>query len=96
MEKTKSNLSSETTTGLNPLQDHGIAVDIKFILSRITKIKVDKRLVTQKRYTVNFVYNNHPWDPKIVAVVDRCSLFRGHLFNKSSQRDLKMVVVIKR
>jgi len=23
------------------------------------------------------VYNDHPWAPKIVAVVDRWSLFRG-------------------
>ncbi len=28
------------------------------------------------------VYNDHPWDPKIVAVVDKWSLFRGHLHNK--------------
>ena len=27
--------------------------------------------------TVKPVYNDHPWDPKIVAVVDRWSLFRG-------------------
>ena len=26
--------------------------------------------------TVKPVYNDHPWDPKIVAVVDRWSLFR--------------------
>ena len=36
----------------------------------------------QKTYTVKPVYNDHPWDPKIVAVVDRWSLFRGHLSNK--------------
>ncbi len=27
--------------------------------------------------TVKLVYNDHPRDPKFVAVVDRCSLFRG-------------------
>jgi hypothetical protein len=27
--------------------------------------------------TVKLVYNDHPWDPKFVAVVDRWSLFRG-------------------
>jgi hypothetical protein len=43
--------------------------------------------------TVKLVYNDHPWDPKIVAVVDRWSLFRGHLCNKSPKWDLKMVVV---
>ncbi len=46
--------------------------------------------------TVKPVYNNHPWDPKIVAVVDRWSLFRGQLCNKSFSRDQKMVVVIDR
>ncbi len=29
------------------------------------------------RYTVKPVYNHHPWDPKLEAVVDRWSLFRG-------------------
>ena len=28
-------------------------------------------------YTVKPVYNDYPWDPKIVAVVDRLSLIRG-------------------
>ncbi len=28
------------------------------------------------------VYNDHPWDPKIVAVVDKWSLFRGYLSKK--------------
>ncbi len=28
--------------------------------------------------TVKLVYNDHPWDPNIVAVVDRWSLFSGH------------------
>ena len=46
--------------------------------------------------TVKLVYNDHPRDPKIVAVVDRWSLFRGHLCNKSSEWDLKMVVVVDR
>ncbi len=40
------------------------------------------------------MYNDHPWDPKKVAAVDRWSLFRGHLRNKSSKWDLKKVVVI--
>ncbi len=33
-------------------------------------------------YTVKPVYNRHPWDPKIEAVVDRWSLFRGGLYYK--------------
>jgi hypothetical protein len=47
-------------------------------------------------YTVKPVYNDHPWDPNIVAVVDRWSLYRGHLCNKSPNWDLKMLVVIDR
>ncbi len=31
-------------------------------------------------YAVKPVYNGHPRDPKIVAVVDRCSLSRGSLY----------------
>jgi len=46
--------------------------------------------------TVKPVYNDHPRDPKIVAVVDRWSLFRGHLCSKSLKWDLKIVVVIDR
>ncbi len=39
------------------------------------------------------VYNERrPWDPKIVAVVDKWSL----LFNKSEKRDSKVVVVVDR
>ena len=30
------------------------------------------------------MYNDHPWDPKIVAVIDRWSLFRGHFWYESS------------
>ena len=33
--------------------------------------------------TIKPVFNDHPWDPKIVAVVDSWSLFRGHLCNKT-------------
>jgi len=40
--------------------------------------------------------NDHPWDQKFVAVVDRRSLFRGHLCGESSKWDLKLVVVICR
>jgi len=47
-------------------------------------------------YTVKFVYNDQPWDHKIVAVVDSLSLFRGRLCSKSLLWDRKMVVVIDR
>ncbi len=44
-------------------------------------------------FTVKPVYNDHPWDQKIVAVVDKWSLFRGYLCNKSSKYGLGIVVV---
>ncbi len=47
-------------------------------------------------FTFKPVYNDHPWDPKIVAVVDKWSLFRGHSCNKAPNWDLKMVVAIRR
>ncbi len=40
------------------------------------------------------VYNDHPRDPRIVAIFERCSLFRGHLSSKSSKWSHKTVVVI--
>jgi hypothetical protein len=33
--------------------------------------------------TVKPVYNGHPWDLKIEAVVDRWPLFRGSLYYKN-------------
>jgi hypothetical protein len=46
--------------------------------------------------TVKLLYNDHPWDPKKVAVVDRWSLFSGHLCSKSLKWDLKIVGVTDR
>jgi hypothetical protein len=46
--------------------------------------------------TVKPVYNDHPRDPKIVAVVDRWSLLGGHLCYKRSNWDLKTVAVVDR
>ncbi len=43
-------------------------------------IKKNKRNKRNKRHTVKPVYNGHPWDPKIEAVVDRWPLFRGSLY----------------
>ncbi len=37
------------------------------------------------------MYNDHPWDPKMMVVVDRVSVERSLLL-KSSDWDLKMVV----
>jgi hypothetical protein len=46
--------------------------------------------------TVKPVYNDHPWDPKIVVVVVKWSLFRGNFCYKTSKWDLRIVVVIDR
>jgi hypothetical protein len=46
--------------------------------------------------TVKHEYNDHPTDPIMVAVVDRCSLFRGRLYFKSANWDLKIVVAVDR
>ncbi len=53
-------------------------------------------LCKPKLYTVKPVYNDHPRDPKIVAAVDRWSLFGGHLCHKRSNWDLKTVAVVDR
>jgi len=47
-------------------------------------------------HTVKLEYNDHLWDLKIVAVIDRWLLFKGRLCSKSPKWDLKMVVVIGR
>ncbi len=46
--------------------------------------------------TVKPVYNDHPWNKKILAIVDRWSLFRGHFYNKVWNLDFKMVVIMDR
>ena len=38
--------------------------------------------ICQFSSTVKPVYNGHPWDPKIEAVVDRWPLFRGSVYYK--------------
>jgi len=51
--------------------------------TQILKREIWNFLLTQlhhrrnKWHTVKLVYNDHPWDPKFVAVVDWWSLFRG-------------------
>ncbi len=47
-------------------------------------------------YTVKPVYNSHPWDPKIEAVVDRWSLFRGSLYYTVCNWDHKIEAVVAR
>ena len=46
--------------------------------------------------TVKPLYNDHPWDPRVVAVVDRWSLFRCHLSNRNWKWGHKVVVVVDR
>ncbi len=52
--------------------------------------------ICKKQSAVKLVYNDHPWDPKIVAVVVRWSLFRGNFCYKTAKWDLKIVVFIDR
>jgi len=53
-------------------------------------------------YTVKLVYNDHPWDPKFVVIVDRWSLFRGKFMLWNLKMGLQnggrcwQVVVIRR
>ncbi len=47
-------------------------------------------------YTVKSVYNDHPWDSKILVVVDRWLLLKGNFSNEYSNWDFKMVVVVDR
>ncbi len=58
--------------------------------------KIGDGIIVLKAYTVKPVYNEHPRDPKIVVVVARWSLLRGHLFIKSDKWDHNMVFVVDR
>jgi len=57
---------------------------------------ISSLFVSYFKYTVKSVSNDHPWGPKIVTVIDRWSLLRGHLCCKSPILDPKMVVVLDR
>ncbi len=46
--------------------------------------------------TVKPVYNGHPWNPKIEAVVDRWSLFRGRLYFTICNWAFKIVAFVAR
>ena len=56
-------------------------------------IKMLKTLLDKQSNLCMYVYDNHPWDPKVVVVVDRWSLFKGHLCHTW---DLKTVVAVER
>jgi hypothetical protein len=57
------------------------SIDLKKYLE---KIYFQNITITDK-----LVYNDHPWDPKIVAVADNQSLFRGYLSSMSLKWELK-------
>ena len=62
-----------------------------------TKYKNNKKYILYNYFrstTIKDVYNDQTWDPKIVIIVDRWSLFRGHLRNKSLKQDFIIVFVI--
>jgi hypothetical protein len=46
--------------------------------------------------TVKPVNNDHPWDPKIVAIVDMWSLFRGILYYTNFNWAFKTVAFVGR
>ncbi len=50
---------------------------------KVDQIKKCRRTKLKLKYTVEPLYNYHPWDPKVVSIVERWSLFRGKLCNKS-------------
>ncbi len=56
------------------------------------KIANDVYVLEAFAFKVKPVFNDHPWDSKIVAIVDRWSLFKGHFKNKYSNWDFKMLV----
>ncbi len=64
---------------------------------RNKKIRVKfGKYMNRNMSTVKPVHNDHPRDSKIVAVVDRWSLFGGHLCKKRSNWDLKIMAVVDR
>ncbi len=57
------------------LPRHPYFLDIKLSTS------ISLNLNAEIEYTVKLVYNDHPRDPKFVAVVVRWSLFRGRFIS---------------
>ncbi len=46
--------------------------------------------------TVKPVYNSHPWDPKIEALIDRWPLFTGSIYYKNLNWAFQMVAFVGR
>jgi hypothetical protein len=53
----------------------------KVLTNKEVQLVTLKSFLQLRRWcTVKPVYNGQPWDPKIMAVVDRWSLFRGRVY----------------
>ncbi len=51
-----------------------------FVVASVSSFKNGlNRLIENTKCTVKLVYNDHPWDPKFVVVVDRWSLLRVYV-----------------
>ena len=57
---------------------------------------VPRLSIRQVDCTVKPVYKGHPWDPKIEAIVDKWSLFRGSLYYTLCNWDHKIEAVVAR
>ncbi len=77
-------------TKLNPTVSQGFK-SLPWLDNRHLCLKIIKY---QNICTVKLVCNDQPWDLKIVAVVERWSLFKGHLCSKIIIWDLKMVAIV--
>jgi hypothetical protein len=62
--------------------------------TKMHKLVINEKFLVTKHSAVKPAHNDHPWDPKIVAVIDRWSLLRGHLCSKSEIWDLKMLTIV--
>ena len=84
-------LHSKTTPLKKEISDLGVAfrASLSFIAQ---SLEVDIQNSCNYTSTVKLVYSDHPWDPKIVAVVDRWS--EVALGCNSLKWDLKKVTVI--
>jgi hypothetical protein len=98
---------STVKTGYNPWDPKKVAVvhwfdcTVKPVLTSTSAkqppVNIDQHDPQDTRInTVKPVYNNHPWDPKIVAVVDRWPLFRGGLYYKNWNWAFKIMVFVGR
>ena len=67
---------------------------LQFFRTEISQYSWLFSLSRKKCSTVKPAYNDHTWEPKLVAVVDRWSLFRGHLRNINKNKTPKCWLVV--